>query len=138
MTKEIFKIEGMDMDCPSCALNIEKGISKVPGISSCQVNFPLAQMVLDYDEEKVSLSEIEKKVSDLGYKLLMPEKPSPAKEGREILTLKVIGMNNPHCAQIVEKAVKSIKGISEVKLDFGLEKAIIYFDPALTNILVSY
>lgn len=124
------------MHCPSCALTIEKNLSKIPGVISCQVNFPLGQMILEYDEEKVNLFEIEKKVSDLGYHLLIPEKPSPIKEGKAILTLKVIAMDNPHCAQIVEKAVRSIRGVLEVKLDFELEKAIIEFNPELTNSLI--
>ena len=120
------------MHCPSCALTIEKGVSKIPGIKSCQVNFPLEQMSLEYEEEKVNLEDIKKEVQKLGYDLLIPEKPS-AEKGKKILTLKVIGMNNPHCAQIVEKAVRSIRGVLEVKLDFGLEKAIVSFDPKLTN-----
>ncbi len=132
MRKKIFKIEGMH--CPSCGQTIEKGVSKIPGIKTCQVNFPLGQILLEFDEEKISLSEIKKEIQKSGYDLIIPEEQK--REEREILTLKVLGMNNPHCAQIVEKAVKSIKGILEVKLDFALEKAVIEFNAETTNSLV--
>jgi Cu+-exporting ATPase len=128
--KIILKISGMH--CPSCGQTIEKNLSKILGIKSCQVSFPLEQMSLEFNEEEASLAEIRKKVQELGYDLTLPPE-TLAKDGKEVLTLKVIGMNNPHCAQIVEKAVKSIKGVLGVKLDFTLEKAVIEFDPILKN-----
>ncbi len=129
MKKEVFKIQGMH--CPSCALTVEKGISKIPGIKTCQVNFPLGQMYLEFEEEKISLAEIQKEVQGLGYDLILPKKER--KGNKEVISLKVIGMNNPHCAQIVKKAIGSVEGVSEVKLDFALEKAVIEFEPILTN-----
>ncbi|KKN93527.1 hypothetical protein LCGC14_0197160 [marine sediment metagenome] len=130
MKKEILKIHGMH--CASCVRKIEESLSKISGVKSCQVNFPLAQMSLEFDEKTVSLPKVKKEVQQLGYDLIIPEKEEIAK-GKQVLVLKVTGMDNPHCAQIVEKAVKSIEGIDDVRLDFGLEKAIISFDQKLTN-----
>lgn len=130
MKKIVFKITGMD--CPSCAQIIEKSFVGMPGVKICQVNFPMEQMILEFDETKIQLSEIQKKMKELGYQLLILEKEK--KDSRESVILKVGGMNNPHCAQIVEKAVKSIKGIVDVKLDFSLEKAVIAFDSSLTSL----
>lgn len=131
MKKEILKIRGMH--CASCVKKVEDSVLKIPGVKSCLVNLPLAQMSLEFDEKTVSLSEVEKEVKKLGYDLIIPFAFAKATAGKEVLTLRVIGMNNPHCAQIVEKTVNSIEGVDEVKLDFGLEKAIISFDLKLTN-----
>lgn len=144
MTKTIIKIEGMH--CPSCALTIEKRISKTPGVIKAEVNFPLEQLSIEFDEAKVKLSEIRKEVRAAGYDLLISEKePAFAKAsasantsedksaGKEILNLRVIGMDNPHCAQIIEKAVSSVKGVLEVKLDYGSERAAISFNPESTD-----
>jgi len=71
MKKIILKIQGMH--CPSCARTVEKELSQIPGVNSCQINFPLGQMLLEFDEKTVNLSEIQKKVQKLGYEVIVPE-----------------------------------------------------------------
>ena len=45
--KEHYDIEGMT--CSACSTNIEKNISKMPGVNKCSVNLLTNSMDLEYD-----------------------------------------------------------------------------------------
>ncbi|MDO8424845.1 MAG: copper-translocating P-type ATPase [bacterium] len=132
MRKDVFKIKGMH--CASCAMNIEKAVAKLPGIKSAQVNFGSETLLAEYDEEKISVQDMAKAVSDIGYRLSVPETgdfPSSVRslEEGEILSLKVIGMDSPHCAMVVEKAIKTLPGVGKVDIDFNNARVKVAFDP---------
>lgn len=136
MKKEIFKIVGMH--CASCAETIEQVISKLRGVKSAGVNFAAETLLVEFDENKISAKDFKKAVFDSGYDLIVPEEArgkitlqeESGFSGREILTFKVIGMGSPHCAMIVEKAVKTLPGIEKIDVDFNNLRAKIVFDPA--------
>ncbi|MBI4359021.1 MAG: heavy metal translocating P-type ATPase [Candidatus Nealsonbacteria bacterium] len=130
MKKEVFKIKGMD--CASCASTIERAIKKLPGIKFAEVNFASESLLLEFDEERVSVTDLGKAVKDSGYNLVSD---SAADAVTETLFLKVSGMDSNHCAMVVEKAIKSLDGIVAVSVDFANQRAKIVFDPqkASTN-----
>ena len=138
MKKEVLKIIGMH--CASCVRTIESTLSKLIGVKSAQVNFASETVLIEYDEDKVNLDDFVKVVSDVGYKLLIPEngkeksEKEEMKEGKTFLSLKVIGMDSPHCAMVVEKAVKFLDGIENIEVDFNNSRAKIVFAPQKVNI----
>ena len=134
MKKEIYKIQGMH--CASCAMTIEKVISKLSGVKTAQVNFASQTLLAEFDESKTGIKDMEKAVKDAGYNLLIPSEKtsqlSSKKEtgaGRESLSFKVMGMDSPHCAMIVEKAIKTLPGIEKVEVDYNNARAKVVFDP---------
>ncbi len=127
MKKEIFKIKGMH--CASCAMTIERVVSKLPGVKVTQVNFAAETLLTEFDENQVSPKDLKEAVNSVGYKVLAPEVP----EGREFLALKVIGMDSPHCAMVVEKAIKTLPGIEKVEVDYSNSRAKVVFDPQKVN-----
>ena len=48
---------------------------------------------------------------------------------KDFLALKVIGLGSPHCAMIVEKAIKTLPGIEKVEIDYSNSRAKVVFDP---------
>ncbi len=69
--KAQYKIKGMS--CASCAHHIEKSLSKLPGVESCEVNFATETAKVTFDEEKVHLDAMNAKIEPLGYELVEPE-----------------------------------------------------------------
>lgn len=69
--KVILKIDGMT--CTACANKIEKSLSKLKGIESVSVNFPIEKISIEYNAKKIRLIDIQKKISSLGYKLNIEE-----------------------------------------------------------------
>ena len=131
MTKEVFKIQGMT--CASCARTIEKAVSSLAGVISAQVNFGAETLLVEFDEAKISPKDMAKTVKDVGYQLLVPEvsvsnKATVNKEGKSFLSLKVVGMDSPHCAMVVEKAIKTLLGIEKAEVDYNNTRVKVIFD----------
>jgi len=68
--KESIELQITGMTCATCAIRIEKGLNKMQGISLANVNLALESAHVEFNPAAVSLSEIEKKVSQLGYKAI--------------------------------------------------------------------
>lgn len=64
-SKAELKLDGMS--CAACAARIEKALNSLPGVIKAGVNFATEKAVVNYDESRISLSEIKKAVSDAGY-----------------------------------------------------------------------
>lgn len=63
--KQKFLIEGMD--CADCALTIERGVGKLDGVQSVEVNFSTAQLLV---EGEVEPEAVKRQVEKLGYRLV--------------------------------------------------------------------
>jgi len=59
----------LGMDCPACALTIEKRLVKLEGVKEAEVNYMTQNVVVTYDPNKIGIPEIEKAVEELGYRI---------------------------------------------------------------------
>lgn len=59
------------LTCPSCMLKIEGAVKGLDGIQQNTVNvsFNLSRLKLDFDEERISIEEIEKAITKVGYEV---------------------------------------------------------------------
>ena len=73
-------LEGMT--CASCAMRIEKGLKKVPGIKDASVNLATEQATVTYDPAQTNLEQMVQKVEAVGYKAF-PQVSSPQKPVQE-------------------------------------------------------
>src|SRR5437660_73619 len=62
----LLDLEGMS--CASCAMRIEKGLKKVPGVKDATVNFATEQATVTYDAQQTDVERMVKKVEAVGYK----------------------------------------------------------------------
>ena len=53
--------------CMKCVAKIEKNLSELDGVENIKVDVETKIMDIDFDENKISFSEIEKKLIELGY-----------------------------------------------------------------------
>src|SRR5215469_6872078 len=92
-------LEGMS--CASCALRIEKGLKKVPGVADAAVNFATERATVSYDPTRASVDDLLAKVKATGYaatpalERTAPVPPPPTKaatEGRDTVDLVISGM----------------------------------------------
>lgn len=65
MKKEKFEIQGMT--CSSCSAHVEKAVRKLEGVNSVEVNLISNNMVVEFDENKLSNGLIIKAVIGAGY-----------------------------------------------------------------------
>src|SRR5579875_2619096 len=68
-----FAIEGMT--CASCAMRIEKGLKKLPGILDARVNLATERATVLFDPAQVEPQQMVQKVDTIGYKAIPLDQP---------------------------------------------------------------
>jgi Cu+-exporting ATPase len=111
------------MSCASCAVRIEKGLSAAEGVARATVNFAAEKATVLFHPEATDLSKLVEKVKDLGYE---------AKT--EKILLPVQGMTCASCVNRVEKALRAVRGVINVNLNFATGRASVEFIPAQVTI----
>lgn len=73
------RVEGMD--CGACAIKIENGLKRLPGVTEIKVNYGLEALSLVLDEDRTSRSSVEDRIRSLGYTPhLMPDEGADAEK----------------------------------------------------------
>jgi len=103
-------------------------LTKTAGIHAASVNFATESALVEFDEQIVSEIDLAKAVESIGYRL------DVAASETKTLSIKVIGMDSPHCAMIVEGAVKKLDGVKNIDVDFANQRAKIVFDSSVLSI----
>src|SRR3989344_2600882 len=141
MKKETYKIHGMH--CTSCVATIEKALSKTNGVHSASVNYATESALIEFDENIISELDLAKVVDGAGYHLIisndtkvdsLKKNEMTTGENSETVSIKVLGMDSPHCAMVVEEAIKKLSGIKNTDVDFSNQRAKVVFDSPLLNI----
>ena len=64
---ESITINTPTIQCGMCQASIEKGLSKLNGVSRSKVDLKTKTTVVSYSADKTNLDKIERAISDLGY-----------------------------------------------------------------------
>ncbi|BCP59490.1 heavy-metal-associated domain-containing protein [Streptococcus parasuis] len=70
MQKATIQLE--TLTCPSCMQKIENGVKSLDGVDekSIKVLFNSSKVRVEYDDEKVSIKDIENTIDKLGYEVI--------------------------------------------------------------------
>ena len=70
MQKATIQLE--TLTCPSCMQKIENGVKSIGGVDkkSIKVLFNSSKVRVEYDDEKVSIKDIENAIDKLGYEVI--------------------------------------------------------------------
>ncbi|GBF75205.1 copper-translocating P-type ATPase [Paenibacillus sp. 598K] len=66
--KESVELDISGMTCAACAARIEKGLSKMPGVSAATVNYAMETAHVEYNGTEVAIADLQQRVEKLGYK----------------------------------------------------------------------
>ena len=62
--RTVVQVEGMD--CASCAITVEKSVSRLPGVHKATVNFAASRLDTEHDKG-IALDQIEQAVRNAGF-----------------------------------------------------------------------
>ena len=65
MIKQVFRVA--DMHCPACVMRLETLEDEIPGIQRITASYRKQQMVVEYDESRVTPAQIIEAVREAGY-----------------------------------------------------------------------
>jgi Cu+-exporting ATPase len=71
------------MTCAACATRIEKGLSKLPGVSKAAVNLALETAHVEYTASEVSVADMIRKVEQLGYQAIRKEEEASGEDFKQ-------------------------------------------------------
>jgi P-type Cu+ transporter len=117
------KIEGMT--CAACAKAVERASKKLQGVTEASVNYATEKLNINFDETKVSISDIQGAIEKAGYKAVI---------GSSAKTLKIEGMTCAACAKTVERVTKKIDGVIESNVNYATEKLNISYEPSKVRV----
>ncbi|REL33252.1 Cu(2+)-exporting ATPase [Rhodohalobacter sp. SW132] len=115
--KQTYPVKGMM--CAGCTSSVEKSIRNLNGVESVSVNLASEKVSVNFDENKLSESEIAGAVKDAGYELEIPKK------NKNGVALQIDGMHCAGCVSSVEKALKSVSSVREASVNLSSEKAFV-------------
>ncbi len=115
----VFNLEGMT--CASCAMRIEKGLKKVPGVKDASVNLATEKATVTFDPSQTGVEQMVQKVDTVGYKatphVSAPAQPQilPVEAANDIAAVpnvaQVDELSNRRQAEIIRKRNLLILGI---------------------------
>ncbi|PRA07721.1 copper-translocating P-type ATPase [Paenibacillus sp. MYb63] len=111
------------MTCAACANKIEKGLGKMDGVTSANVNFALERASVTYDPTKVEMKELEEKIKKLGYGSVS-----------EVAQFNLEGMTCAACANKIEKGLNKLPGVTNASVNFAMETARVEFSSGEVSI----
>lgn len=121
-TKETtLQISGMT--CAACAIRIEKGLNKLEGVEKAGVNLALEKSTVSYDPEIIRVTDIEKKIQDLGYGVVT-----------EKAEFNLTGMTCAACATRIEKGLNKLPGVIKANVNLALETGSVQYNPSEVSV----
>jgi len=102
-------VEGMT--CASCVSHVEKALSNVDGVEEVSVNFATEKATVKA-RPRVDMVVLAAAVEQAGYAVKT-----------DIVSLSIGGMTCASCVGHIEKALKSVAGVSEATVNLATEKA---------------
>ncbi|URM31014.1 heavy metal translocating P-type ATPase [Cytobacillus firmus] len=111
------------MTCAACATRIEKGLNKMEGVESANVNLALEKASILYNPEVTEVANFEKKVHDLGYDVV-----------KEKAEFDLIGMTCAACATRIEKGLNKLDGVKSATVNLALETGTVEYNPSEVGI----
>src|SRR5262249_54040632 len=135
-------LEGMT--CASCAMRIEKGLKKLPGVADASVNLATERATVSYDPTQATMDDLVAKVEAVGYKATpIAERPpaphaapasAPVEPAKRSADLAISGMTCASCSRRVERALSKVPGVTLASVNLATERASVTYDPTATSL----
>ncbi len=121
--RESVNIAGMS--CAACAARIEKGLNKLEGVSSVNVNFAMEKANIEFDDQLVDKTQFDEVIQKLGYRVI-EENPSDKNQVELIIS----GMSCAACSAKIEKSLGKMEGVNQAAVNLTTERARVEYDPS--------
>jgi len=124
MTNQTITLPISGMTCANCAMNIERNVKKLPGISGANVNFASEQATVAFDPGTVNVPDIVDKIEQSGFTV-----------GTTGAEFPVRGMTCANCAMNIERTLnRKVPGVVSASVNFASERVSVKYLPSETSL----
>lgn len=131
MNKIVIQIDGMS--CASCSAGVARALTKVDGVKEVNVNLPMGKAYIEFDESVISVSELEKIITNVGFEVVESVDPDKPLISTNKLKINVTGMTCASCSSAVERALNKTVGVKSVNVNLASEVATVEFEAGETD-----
>lgn len=114
------------LDCPDCALKVDKLVSALDGVHSASLNFATGNLRVEYEADKVSQPQLVALVESLGYGVSR----TAEQLGLTTSVFRLSGLDCPECALKVERRVGLVPGVRKVTASAATQLMVVEHEPA--------
>ncbi|MGD9082514.1 MAG: heavy metal translocating P-type ATPase [Desulfobacterales bacterium] len=112
------------MTCANCAMNIERSVKTLNGVTDASVNFASQQASIRFDPEALTVKDLVDKIHSSGFTVPTTK-----------IELPVTGMSCANCAANIERALtKKTTGIVAASVNFATERLTAEYIPGATSV----
>lgn len=112
---------GIDgMTCASCSARVERGLAKLPGVTSASVNLATEQAVIQLDPQELRSADVVEGIRAIGYEPVVAE-----------IDLAIEGMTCASCVGRVERALQYLPAVLDAVVNLATERAHVRYIPAM-------
>ena len=120
--KESLTLPVKGMSCASCSARIEKKVGELEGVISVHVNLAAELASIEFDPQKISVSQFPVTIEKLGFEV-----------PRQSTVYPVEGMTCASCVSRVEKKLSSLPGVHAVDVNLATQQVLVDHIPALVD-----
>ena len=120
-TKQL-KLPVTGMTCASCVNRVERGLKKVGGVETAQVNLASEQATITYDPQQVQPPALREAIQQSGYGVIA-----------DTLEFPVTGMTCASCQARVERALRKVDGVLDANVNLATERATVEYAPGVAD-----
>jgi len=110
------------MTCANCVATVERSLKKLDGVNSANVNLSSERATVEFDPDKLNLTDILARVGRAGYGIATGE--------AELIIRRMADDND---ARRLEKAIGKLSGVLEIKATYSNDKAKIKYIPTIIS-----
>ncbi len=122
MAVKTFLIQGMT--CAACSKAVERVTRKLPGVIESNVNLATEKLLISFDENVLSLADIQTAVEKAGYQAIVPSAEK---------TFRIEGMTCAACSRAVERATRKLEGVVSSDVNLATEKLTIKYETDIVS-----
>ena len=110
------------MHCAACAVNVERGLRDLAGVSRANVNFATGQATVFVEPRLLDPRSLVEAVRGTGYGV-----------GTAAAELSIEGMSCASCVRHVEEALRALPGVLQASVNLATQKASVEYIPTLVG-----
>ncbi|RJQ56931.1 MAG: copper-translocating P-type ATPase [Desulfobacteraceae bacterium] len=124
MSQQTVTLPVSGMTCANCAMNIERNVKKLSGVSNANVNFATERATVSFDPGSIKIVDIVEKIQRAGFEVATARLEFPVR-----------GMTCANCALNIERTLgKKVPGVVSASVNFASERLALEYLPSLTSL----
>ncbi|MFB6266497.1 MAG: heavy metal translocating P-type ATPase [Halodesulfurarchaeum sp.] len=113
------RLELTGMSCANCAATVQDAVEALDGVEAADANFATEEGSVEYDPDRVSLSDIYEAIGEAGYGAVS-----------ERISIGISDMHCANCAETVESSLLDTPGVLSADVNYATDEATVAYNPA--------